>query len=77
MSAIRQRLLILRDRLSQAKMANLLGISTQAYQALEAGKNMPSMKVLKSIAQHFDVDMNWLIKGKDDLLIQSWMKITY
>jgi repressor LexA len=47
--------------LSRAKVATDLGISRQGYGYYESGKRTPSVKVLKKLAEYFDVGINYFL----------------
>lgn len=51
--------------LTQAEIADLLGIHRQAYQPYETGKTTPSVKMIMKIADAFDVSTDYLL-GRTD-----------
>lgn len=54
-----------RDNLSQSELANKLGVSKSTISMYEVGKRQPDFETLETIADLFNVDMNFLL-GKDD-----------
>lgn len=62
------RLYDLRKRagLSQEELANLLGVTRQAVQKWEAGTSRPDMDNLLSLANYFNVSLDWLVSGKEE-----------
>lgn len=63
----RERLFELRRQagLSQEELANLLGLTRQAVQKWEAGTSRPDMDNLVSLADYFQVSLDFLITGKE------------
>lgn len=59
------RLRISRNQLgfSQASLAKKLGLSTQAYNAYEAGKRALPILVLTQLCRDFELDADWLLFG--------------
>lgn len=53
-----------RDNLSQAELADKLGVSKSTISMYEVGKREPDFETLEAIADFFNVDMNFLL-GKD------------
>jgi transcriptional regulator with XRE-family HTH domain len=66
MSKLNQRVIQARKGrgLSQANLAERLGVTRTAISHWETGRSNPSTKHLKSIAQILGVDANWPITGK-------------
>lgn len=52
--------------LTQKQVAAALGITEQAYQRYEYGKTVPSALVLISLADYFDVSLDYLV-GRSDI----------
>lgn len=52
--------------LTQKQVAAALGITEQAYQRYEYGKTVPSALVLISLADYFDVSLDYLVGRSDD-----------
>ena len=50
--------------LSQANLAERLGVTRTAISHWETGRSNPSTKHLKSIAKVLGIDASWLISGK-------------
>lgn len=48
---------------SQGKFANELNITQQTYSLIEKDKRSPNINILKSLAEKFNVNLNWLILG--------------
>ena len=67
MSVFSERLVQLRmDRdVSQAAIAKEIGVSSRIYQEYEYGKSEPKMRNLVSIADFFDVSLDYLT-GRTD-----------
>ena len=63
----RERLFDLRRQagLSQEDLANLLGVTRQAVQKWEAGTSRPDMDNLVSLAEYFQVSLDYLVTGKE------------
>ena len=51
--------------LSQDELANLLGVTRQAVQKWEAGTSRPDMDNLVSLAEYFQVSLDYLVTGKE------------
>ena len=51
--------------LSQEELANLLGVTRQAVQKWEAGTSRPDMDNLVSLAEYFNVSLDYLVTGKE------------
>ena len=49
------------EKKNPADLANLLGISIQAYYRYENGKNEPNISKLKTIADYFNVSLDYLV----------------
>lgn len=67
MAAFKDMLKYLRNRegLSQAELADRLGLGKSTVSMYEVGKREPDFETLESIADFFNVDMNFLL-GKND-----------
>lgn len=52
------------NRLSQASVAEYLGISRQMYMKYEAGENEPTVKVVKSLSQLYHVSCDVIINNQ-------------
>ena len=65
----RERLFDLRRQagLSQEELANLVGVTRQAVQKWEAGTSRPDMDNLVSLAEYFNVSLDYLAVGKEPL----------
>ena len=63
----RERLFDLRRQagLSQEELANLLGVTRQAVQKWESGTSRPDMDNLVSLAEYFNVSLDYLIAGRE------------
>lgn len=48
-------------KLTQAKLANILGVSQQSIAFYENDKREPEIKILKKIADYFDVSVDYLL----------------
>lgn len=47
--------------ISQAKLAMILGLTQQAIDRWEKGKNEPSMEMLMRLAAYFEVSVDYLV----------------
>ena len=52
--------------ISQKVLANALGISDAAITMMEKGKRYPSFEILISLADYFDVSLDYLVGRSDD-----------
>jgi len=57
----------MRNGLTQQQMADKLGISLNAYQKYEQAERSPSLECLVSIADIFDVSLDYLL-CRDDFI---------
>ncbi|MGI6005081.1 MAG: helix-turn-helix domain-containing protein [Christensenellales bacterium] len=55
-----------KHNLSLDKLASEIGITNQAVSLLEKGKRSPSFEVLMSLADYFDVSLDYLVGRSDD-----------
>ena len=62
-----ERLKILRKqrRKTQQQIADLLGISRQAYSYYENGSRQPDIESLQKLSDYFDVSIDSLVSGKE------------
>lgn len=65
LTALGARIAIARNEqaLSQAKMAEALGMSLRAYQSYELGKRSIPIEALIKLHRQFDVDLGWILLG--------------
>jgi len=56
----------LKNKLSQAKFAQLMGVSDTQYQRYEYGENEPTIGLLFVIGLYFEVSVDWLLGLTDD-----------
>lgn len=61
LSSLRQK-----NHLTLDSLGKILGITNQAVSRLEKGKSSPSVDVLFSIADYFNVSTDWLLGRTDD-----------
>lgn len=54
----------IKNNLSQQKLADILGVTSQAVSKWENGKNIPDISLIKEISKKFDVDINEIIDGE-------------
>ena len=68
MKELGERLRILREsvKLSQVKMADLLGVKQSSINRYEQGQSAPSLETLVKYADYFDVSMDYLYCRTDD-----------
>lgn len=66
MKELGERLRILREsvKLSQVKMADLLGVKQSSINRYEQGQSAPSLETLVKYADYFDVSMDYLLPGR-------------
>ena len=67
MKELGERLRILREsvKLSQVKMADLLGVKQSSITRYEQGQSAPSLETLVKYADYFDVSMDYLFARTD------------
>ena len=67
MKELGERLRILREsvKLSQVKMADLLGVKQSSINRYERGQSAPSLETLVKYADYFDVSMDYLFARTD------------
>ena len=51
------------NNLTQAELADKLGVTYQAVSKWENGKNIPDIAILKQISEEFNIDINDLLNG--------------
>ena len=68
MKELGERLRILREsvKLSQVKMAELLGVKQSSINRYEQGQSAPSLETLVKYADYFDVSMDYLFARTDN-----------
>lgn len=73
MSDIGNRLQLFRDNLNltQAAFAKASGISRTYIADVEAGRQEPSFKFVKSLNTSFNLSINWLLSGEGPMLTQG------
>lgn len=54
-----------KHKVSQKKLADLLGISTRAWRFYESGEREPNISGLISLADYFNVSLDYLV-GRSD-----------
>lgn len=52
--------------MSMASIGSELGVTDEAVRLLEKGKRSPSFEVLCSLADYFDVSLDYLVGRSDD-----------
>lgn len=65
-----------RKSLTQADLADMLGVSKTIVSAYESGLRKPSYDVLVQIALIFGVSMNWMF-GYEESHLDEWQKKLY
>ena len=55
----------LRGRTSRFALSELLGLSKNCINKYEKGESVPSVQALITIADHFNVSLDWLIGTSD------------
>lgn len=71
---ILKRLRTKQQGLTQAKFAEILGVSQQAVGLWERGKNMPSKELLVRIADYFGVTVDYMV-GRPSTASELWRSI--
>lgn len=63
-----ERLSILRKQksVSLAGLGDYLGVTDEAVRLLERGKRSPSFEALCTLADYFDVSLDYLVRRSDD-----------
>ena len=69
----RERLYQLRRQagLSQEELANIMDVSRQAVQKWESGASKPDMDNLTALADYFNVTLDYLIRGSENVPVQN------
>ena len=70
----RLRDLRMKNKYTQQNMADLLGISLNAYQKYEQAERSPSLDTLVKIADLFEVSTDYLL-GRDDFLKSNGVSV--
>lgn len=52
--------------ISRAKLGELLGITDEAVRLMEKGKRSPSFEIFCTLADYFDVSLDYLVGRSDD-----------
>ena len=68
MSAFSEKLKDLRSehKITQAQLAAAIGVTDRACRRYESGENEPTLSVLQSMADYFNVSVDYLIGRSDD-----------
>ncbi len=61
----------IKNNLTQNEFANILGVTYQAVSKWENGKSIPDILMIKEISKKFNVDLNYLINGSDELPVKK------
>ena len=56
--------------MSQAKLAEAIGLSVRAYQSYEMGQRSIPIEALVEMHQKFNVDLNWILLGAKAVRMQ-------
>ena len=56
----------LNRKISMASLGDAVSVSDEAIRLLERGKRSPSFEVLLSLADYFDVSLDYLVGRSDD-----------
>ena len=59
-------ILRLENSVSLASLGDYLGVTSEAVRLLEKGKRSPSFEVLCSLADYFNVSLDYLVGRSDD-----------
>ena len=60
--------------ISAYKLANATGISQATISRLKGGGKNPNTSTLKQIASYFEVNPDWLLSGKGDMVLKSVLR---
>jgi transcriptional regulator with XRE-family HTH domain len=73
LKSIGQRLLAVRKHfnLNQEEIGKITGYSKSLISAAEKGEKKPSSQYLYGLLTQFDVDVNWILTGKGEMLPDS------
>lgn len=68
-------------KLSQAQMAEIIGISDNAFSKIETGNSKARLENVKKIADFFHVSLDYLANGEertleDEMFIQRYLQLT-
>ena len=55
------------NNLTQEQLAAILSISRQTISSWETGRNLPDLEMVVAIAKHFNISLDELILGGDDM----------
>ena len=55
------------NKLTQVKLAEIIGITPESIQRFEYGTARPKLETLVKIADYFDVSMDYIIRRSDNL----------
>lgn len=73
----RIRAIRLRERMSQAEFAEILGFSKWALIKWEKGTAAPPISILVTLHRVFDVDPRWVVLGEDAFPGNSFQKVDW
>lgn len=54
------------EKITQKQAAQAAGVSERVYQSYEYGKVIPTVTILISLADYFDVSLDYLVGRSDD-----------
>ena len=54
-----------KNKLSQAEFGSVLGVTQNAIGRIERGQQDVDLKMLRELAEHFDVNLQWVIMDED------------
>lgn len=63
--------------LTQADIAEKIGVSTQHYSRIERGEYIPSLQTFLKLVDIFDMDINGLRFGKEENVSSTMYEIVY
>ena len=61
-------------KLTQAELADILGIVSSFISDVELGKNTITTKIILGLQKKFSVSIDWLLTGKGDIFIPEFYK---
>lgn len=68
-------------KLSQAQMAEIIGISNNAFSNIETGNSNATLENVKKIAEYFQVSLDYLTDGEertleDEIFIRRYLELS-
>ncbi len=67
----RIKLIRLQKAKSASDFARQLGLETRTYLSYERGERNPSLEFLQKLKQNYNVNLNWVLTGEDEVFSKS------